>query len=118
MSVTRTHQNLLQALQQAEAHLLLVTQERSVYREALEENRRQTQAHFLLELEGKFVPPPDEAYTQPQRQRGGGEYVGEKEEGGGGGGAEEEGRGEAGEGEGAWYRERKKIRQRNVNTLF
>ncbi len=44
----------IQALQRAEDHLTLVTQERSLYREALDESRRQTQAHFLLE--GKFTP--------------------------------------------------------------
>ena len=38
----------IQALQRAEDHLTLVTQERSLYREALDEIRQQMQAHFLL----------------------------------------------------------------------
>ena len=54
---------LLQAIRRAEDHLLLVTQERSIYREALEESRRQTQAQFLLE--GKFVPPPPHSMIAP-----------------------------------------------------
>ena len=54
---------LLQAIRRAEDHLLLVKQERSIYREALEESRRQTQAQFLLE--GKFVPPPPHSIIAP-----------------------------------------------------
>ena len=53
----------IQAVQKAEEHLLLVTQERSVYREALEESRRQAQAHFLLE--GQFAPPPPHGMIPP-----------------------------------------------------
>ena len=53
----------IQALQRAEDHLTLVTQERSLYREALDESRRQTQAHFLLE--GKFTPPPPHGMIAP-----------------------------------------------------
>ena len=53
----------LQAVKRAEEHLLLVTQERSVYRQELDESRRQTQAHFLLE--GKFVPPPPNVMIAP-----------------------------------------------------
>ena len=53
----------IQAVQKAEEHLLLVTQERSVYREALEKSRRQAQAHFLLE--GQFAPPPPHGMIPP-----------------------------------------------------
>ena len=53
----------IQAVQKAEENLLLVTQEQSVYREALEESRRQAQAHFLLE--GQFAPPPPHRMISP-----------------------------------------------------
>ena len=43
-------------MKRAEDHLLLVTQERSVYKEVLDESRRQVLAHFLQE--GEFTPPP------------------------------------------------------------
>ena len=42
---------------------MFVTQERSVYRNVLDESRRQVQAHFLLE--GGFVPPPPHAMIAP-----------------------------------------------------
>ena len=54
---------ILQAVQKAEQHLLLVTQERSLYKEALDKSKRQTQAHFLSE--GKFTPPPPHAMIAP-----------------------------------------------------
>ena len=54
---------IIQAVQRAEQHLLLVTQERSLYKEALDESRRQTQAHFLLE--GRFAPPPPRSMIAP-----------------------------------------------------
>ena len=47
--------DLLFRQKQAEGHLLLVTQERSMYRETLDRSRRQAQVHFFLE--GKFVQP-------------------------------------------------------------
>ena len=52
-----------QAVKRAEEHLLLVTQERSVYRQALDESRQQAQAHFLSQ--GKFSPPPPHAMIAP-----------------------------------------------------
>ena len=61
LSLTTIH--IIQAVQRAEEHLLLVTQERSLYKEALDESKRQTQAHFLLE--GKFTPPPPHAMIAP-----------------------------------------------------
>ena len=53
----------IQALQRAEDHLTLVTQEQSLYREALDESRRHMQAHFLLE--GKCTPPPPHGMIAP-----------------------------------------------------
>ena len=61
LSLTTIH--IIQAVQRAEEHLLLVTQERSLYKEVLDESKRQTQAHFLLE--GKFTPPPPHAMIVP-----------------------------------------------------
>ena len=64
MYIKQVHLRIfMQAVQKAEEHLLLVTQERSVYREALDESRRQAQAHFLLE--GKFAPPPSHVMIPP-----------------------------------------------------
>ena len=59
---TKMYIYVLQAVQKAEEHLL-VTQEQSVYREALDESRRQAQAHFLLG--GKFAPPPPHGMIPP-----------------------------------------------------
>ena len=50
---------IIQAVQRAEQHRL-VTQERSLYKEALDESKRQTQVDFLLE--GK---PPQHATIAP-----------------------------------------------------
>ena len=58
-----TYIYIIWAVQRAEEHLLLVTQERSLYKQALDESKRQTQAHFLLE--GKFTPPPPHAMIAP-----------------------------------------------------
>ena len=64
MYIKQVHLRIfMQTVQKAEEHLLLVTQERSVYREALDESRRQAQAHFLLE--GKFAPPPPHGMIPP-----------------------------------------------------
>ena len=53
----------MQALHRAEEHLVLVTQERSVYKEAVDESRRQVQGHFVRE--GVFVPPPPHGMIAP-----------------------------------------------------
>ena len=43
-------------MRKAEDHLLLVTQERSLYKSEVEESRRQVQAYF--QEDGCFAPPP------------------------------------------------------------
>ena len=53
----------LKALHRAEQHLLLVTQERSVYRQELEESKRQVHQHFTEG--GVFVPPPPRGMIAP-----------------------------------------------------
>ena len=53
----------LQALRKAEAHLLLVTPERSDYRKELEGSKRQIMSQ-LVEM-GVFVPPPPRAMIVP-----------------------------------------------------
>ena len=47
----------IQALQQAEEHLALVTQERSYYTTAVENSKRQVRETFKL-ADGAFAPPP------------------------------------------------------------
>ena len=50
------YSHCIQALQKAGEHLLFVTKERSVYKQEVEESRRQVHKHFTKE--GVFVPPP------------------------------------------------------------
>ena len=47
---------ILQALKQAEDHLLLVTQERLVYKKEVDDSRQAVSKYFCEE--GVFVPPP------------------------------------------------------------
>ena len=51
-------------LQKAEEHLLLVTQERSSYRGAVEESKRQARAAFKAP-DGSFAPPPLNCNIKP-----------------------------------------------------
>ena len=53
----------LQALHKAEEHLLLVTQERSAYKQEVEQSRRHVKAHFTQE--GVFVSPPPHGMIAP-----------------------------------------------------
>ena len=52
-----------QALKRAEQHLLLVTQERSIYKGKLELCKREVQGHFVVG--GVFVPPPPHGMIAP-----------------------------------------------------
>ena len=53
----------LQALHKAEEHMLLVTQERSAYKQEVEQSRRHVKAHFTQE--GVFVSPPPHGMIAP-----------------------------------------------------
>ena len=53
----------LPALQRAEEHLMLETQECSVYRNVLNESEEQVQAHFLLEGGSVLIAPASNNIT-------------------------------------------------------